>query len=78
MELKRLKNQMKNKKECKKCFCCKTNNIENKGNIKHCLNCSIYLKQLRSKISYYKTRTRVQTRKLYGQRKGNQRVRLKK
>ena len=57
-----------------KCKCCRKK-IEDMFNRKYCSSCSVYTKELREKIYYYKRRFEFLNKKLYGTKNGSERIR---
>lgn len=60
-----------------KCECCGKEMDKTSGGLKRCSACSLHNRELRERIYYYKNRYQRLTKKFYGQKEGNQRLRFK-
>ena len=58
----------------KKCECCRKLIIP-MGRQKFCPTCSLYIRELKHQISYYKSKVKKLTIKLYGTLNGTERIR---
>ena len=57
-----------------KCICCK-NKLLNWPTQKYCTSCSLFNKNLLRKLSYYKRKSDLITKKFYGTKNGAERIR---
>lgn len=63
----------------KRCECCRKilPNKEILSTTKYCTNCGVYVKELKRQLNYYKNKKEEYCKKLYGQKKGSEKIRWK-
>lgn len=59
----------------KRCECCRRELKKGFGGQKYCSSCSLYLKYLRQKISYWRREVKRLKKIIYGQESGSERIR---
>lgn len=62
-------------KKKKKCICCKKRLVNPMGSQKYCTNCVMHTMRLRKKSADYKSSLKDLRIKVYGQKKGSERLR---